>query len=125
MKYKNARNVLPDELIEMIQEYVQGEYVYIPIRDKSITEISTEYKTELEKRNMHIYTKYLEGLSNKRLAEIYNLSESSIRRIIIKQRKGYASMTEKIKEILNSWNLENSEIKRFMTLLGRLKTSMF
>ena len=112
MKYKNARNVLPDELIEMIQEYVQGEYVYIPIRDKSITEISTEYKTELEKRNMHIYTKYLEGLSNKRLAEIYNLSESSIRRIIIKQRKGYASMTEKIKEILNSWNLENSEIKQ-------------
>lgn len=31
MKYKNATKVLPNELIEQIQQYVQGEYVYIPI----------------------------------------------------------------------------------------------
>ena len=43
------------------------------------------YKTELEKRDIHIYTKYLEGMSNKQLSQIYNLSESSIRRIIVKQ----------------------------------------
>ena len=112
MKYKNANNVLPDELIEMIQEYVQGEYIYIPVKEKSQSETLTEYKIELEKRNLHIYRKYLEGLSNKRLAEIYNLSESSIRRIIIKQRKGYAIMKEKIEEILINWGMQNSEIKQ-------------
>lgn len=112
MKYKNANNVLPNELIEIIQEYVQGEYIYIPVKDKIASEISTEYKIELEKRNIHIYTKYLEGLSNKRLAKIYNLSESSIRRIIIKQRNCYTIMKEKIKKIILNWGLQDSEIKQ-------------
>ena len=101
MKYTNANKVLPKELIEQIQEYVQGEYVYIPIKDKAAAENVTDYQTELEKRDAHIYTKYLEGVSNKRLAQIYHLSESSIRRIIIKQRKGYTFMNEKINKILN------------------------
>lgn len=109
MKYKNANSVLPDELIEMIQEYVQGEYLYIPIKEKSTSNEMTDYKVELEKRNMHIYTRYLEGLSNKRLAKIYNLSESSIRRIIIRQRKGYTDMKEKIREILVNWGLQDIE----------------
>lgn len=112
MKYKNANDVLPSELLEQIQEYVQGEYLYIPVKEKFTSEVPTEYKIELEKRDIHIYTKYLEGLSNKRLAEIYNLSESSIRRIIIKQRKGYTVMKEKIKEMLVNWGLQNSEIKQ-------------
>lgn len=87
MKYRNANRILPKELLERLQEYVQGEYIYVPIKDKDVIESVTDYKTELKKRDAHIYTKYLEGLSNKQLAEKYNLSESSIRRIIIKQRK--------------------------------------
>lgn len=67
---------------------------------------------ELEKRNTHIYTRHLEGLGNKRLAEIYHLSESSIRRIIIKQREGYATMNEKIQKILAEWDLQGKEIKQ-------------
>lgn len=30
MKYTNATKVLPEELIEEIQKYVQGETLYIP-----------------------------------------------------------------------------------------------
>lgn len=112
MKYRNANHVLPKELIGMIQEYVQGEYIYIPKKDKSIPESVTDYKMELEKRNAHIYTKYLEGVGNKRLAEIYHLSESSIRRIIIKQREGYTTMNEKIQKILDEWGLQDKEIKQ-------------
>lgn len=88
MKYRNANDVLPKELLVLVQEYIQGEYIYVPVKNKHITKSSTQYKTELEKRDAHIYTKYLEGMHYKRLSQIYNLSESSIRRIIAKQRKG-------------------------------------
>ncbi|MDE6738625.1 MAG: hypothetical protein K2K07_06000 [Lachnospiraceae bacterium] len=96
MKYQNANNVLPQELLEQIQEYVQGEYLYIPIQSKRSVESVTAYKTELEKRDAQIYRKYLEGIGRKRLSEIYHLSESSIRRIIINQRKEYTAMNIKI-----------------------------
>ena len=74
MKYKNAKETLPQELIEMIQEYVQGEYIYIPIRERNINSDMTEYKLEICKRDEHIYTRYLEGVTNIRLAEMYNMS---------------------------------------------------
>ena len=92
MKYKNANDVLPKELLVLVQEYIQGEYIYVPVKDKHIAGFPTDYKTELEKRDAHIYMKHLEGMSNKQLAQIYNLSESSIRRIIAKQRKGNVQM---------------------------------
>lgn len=34
MNYKNANLILPDRLVQEIQQYVQGEYIYIPIKDK-------------------------------------------------------------------------------------------
>ena len=112
MKYKNAYKVLPEELLSLVQEYVQGEYIYVPVRDKHIEESYTDYKVELEKRDAHIYTKYLEGMNNKQLSQMYNLSESSIRRIIIKQRKGYIPMKNKLTQILNHWDLSNSDVKQ-------------
>lgn len=30
MKYRKAESVLPQELLEQIQQYIQGEYIYIP-----------------------------------------------------------------------------------------------
>ena len=30
MKYKKAQEILPDNIIKIIQEYVDGEYLYIP-----------------------------------------------------------------------------------------------
>ena len=101
MNYKNANHILPDRLVQEIQQYVQGEYIYIPIRDKIISVAPTEYEQELIKRNQHIFTKSLEGVSNRELADRYHLSDSSIRRIIIEQRKGYEAMNNKIQQIIN------------------------
>ena len=112
MKYKNANDILPKELLVLVQEYVQGEYIYVPVKDKHIAQFPTDYKTELEKRDAHIYTTYLEGMSNKQLSQIYNLSESSIRRIIVKQRKGNIRMKEKIAQIISNWSLANKDIKQ-------------
>jgi len=112
MKYKNANDVLPEELLALIQEYIQGEYIYVPVKDKHVAEIPTEYKMELGMRDAHIYTKHLEGIGNKRLAQIYNLSESSIRRIILKKHKGYVQMKDNLTQILNHWDLQSSDVKQ-------------
>lgn len=112
MNYKNAKGTLPQELIEMIQEYVQGEYIYIPIKEKKNKQSLTEYELEICKRDEHIYTRYLEGLSNRTLANMYNLSESSIRRIIGNQRKRYEDMKERIQEIVKEWNIDVIDIKQ-------------
>ena len=33
MKYRNSAEVIPAELLEEIQKYVQGEYIYISVKD--------------------------------------------------------------------------------------------
>ena len=112
MKYNNANDVLPEDLLALVQEYIQGEYLYVPVKDRHIAESPSDYQNELEKRDAHIYTKYLEGMGNKQLSRMYNLSESSIRRIILKQRKGSLWMKDQIAQILSHWGLENKDIKQ-------------
>ena len=81
MKYQNARDVLPDELLTSVQEYFQGGYLYVPRKAENRPEqFRTAYKTELLKRDHHIFLKHLEGWSNGQLGEFYHLSASSIRR---------------------------------------------
>ena len=48
MKYKNAKNIFPDDILEELQKYVQGEYVYIPIKDKAVNANITEYGMEVQ-----------------------------------------------------------------------------
>lgn len=112
MRYTNATRRLPQDLIEQIQEYVQGEYLYIPIKDRKVKNAATNYKIELEKRDAHIFTKYLEGINRREIAQLYNLSESSVRRIIIKQKGRFKDMYKEIRELLIHWNLERAEIQQ-------------
>ena len=84
MSYKKATHLLPPELLEKIQEYVDGEYIYIPRLSsrKKGWGASTSIRRELQERNLHIYADYLNGVSIERLAEKYFLSSKSIQRII-------------------------------------------
>lgn len=89
MKYENAENILPNNIIELIQSYVDGGYIYIPRKNenkKSWGE-NTETKRQLEARNREIFNKYSSGVTVKILCEQYFLTESSIRRIIRNQKK--------------------------------------
>lgn len=63
MKYKNAGEILPPELVEEIQKYVQGAFLYIPKKDKHTHRAVTEYRIELEKRNDRIFRMHLEGVT--------------------------------------------------------------
>ncbi len=89
MKYAKANDVLPQEIIEIIQKYVDGKYIYIPRKNenhKSWGEKSGIKKT-LNVRNRDIYEKYLKGISINELATEYFLSDKSIRRILSQQKK--------------------------------------
>lgn len=110
MRYKNATEVLPKEFIDMIQEYYQGGYLYIPRKTLREMKKDTDYKIELAKRNQHIYLKNLEGFSNKQLANTYHLSESSVRRIVSGERMKYLKMKEKIEQVLPLWRIESRQI---------------
>ena len=84
MKYINANTILPDMLVEELQEYVQAGYIYIPAKDeqhKSWGELSG-YRRELKKRNEIIVEKYRKGISINELAKEYYLSIYAIRKII-------------------------------------------
>ena len=88
MKYKKAQEILPQDIIELIQEYVDGGYLYIPTKrhiKKSWGEKSG-FKKELNERNKEIFNKHFQGMSVKELVNQYYLTESSIRRIIRQQR---------------------------------------
>lgn len=106
MKYINAKDVLPKELIEQLQDYVQGSYVYVPKREDEIkvSDRKSEYRIELEKRNEHIYLKHLQKWSHEQIAKLYHLSLPSIRRIIFEQRKSAGVLENMIKQVLTCWN---------------------
>jgi Mor family transcriptional regulator len=89
MKYSNAYSVLPDDIVKIIQEYVHGEYLYIPRKEEEQKKWgeSSGSRDTLKRRNAEIYLKYLKGTSIFDLAEEYYLSDKSIRRIISQQKK--------------------------------------
>ena len=89
MKYIKAQDVLPEDILKMIQEYVDGEYLYVPRKkgnQKSWGE-KNGIKCTLQVRNQEIYQRYLNGITIPILAEEYYLSEKSIRRIISEQKR--------------------------------------
>ncbi|MBV7271497.1 CD3324 family protein [Clostridium thailandense] len=89
MKYEKAQNILPHNIIKIIQNYMDGGYLYIPRKNenkKSWGE-NTETKRYLKARDEEIFNIYSMGVSVKVLSEQYFLTEGSIRRIIRKQKK--------------------------------------
>lgn len=84
MKYIKAQEVLPDELVKILQEYVSGDYLYIPRKDgeKRTWGEKSGTRTLLKERNREIYQKYRKGQTAEELAMEYFLSEQSIRRIL-------------------------------------------
>lgn len=84
MKYIKADSVLPIALVEELQSYIQGGYVYVPLRKdskKKWGELSG-CRYEIEQRNRKIRKDYQQGKSVDELADIYYLSVHSIRKII-------------------------------------------
>ncbi|RGU90298.1 hypothetical protein DWW31_17170 [Clostridium sp. AF15-17LB] len=89
MRYRKADQILPRELLEKVQEYVDGTILYIPKTEEHRKNWGegTATRDELRIRNARIYSDYLAGESMKDLSSKYFLSLKSIQRIIGQEKK--------------------------------------
>lgn len=89
MRYVKAQDILPPELLDRLQQYVDGAYLYIPRKQENRLSWGerTHSKTETARRNREIYLRYLEGQGPGELAGAYFLTEKTVRRIILEERK--------------------------------------
>ena len=84
MGYRRAEEILPAEIIEIIQKYVDGENIYIPKKAENRKRwgSDTQIRQELSTRNRNIYADWKQGAGCAELAGRYFLSEKSIQRIV-------------------------------------------
>lgn len=86
MSYIKAEDILPRELIEEIQKYVDGRNIYIPCKEKQDWGSKTDTRQFFRERNRRIYESYKQGMRSRELASSFALSEKSIQRILRDQR---------------------------------------
>ena len=84
MGYVHALEILPEKLIEKIQEYVDGQVIYIPkIKlNKCKWGDKTDAKAYFKERNFEMYNSYKNGTTVFELSEKYFLTPKSIQRIV-------------------------------------------
>ncbi|WP_306431051.1 CD3324 family protein [Paenibacillus sp. XY044] len=87
MKYENAGEVIPEELLKEIQKYAAGKLLYVPKGDeKKGWGEATGYRDRLQRRNRMIRNKYANGMTVSELADEYFLSLDSIKKIIYSKK---------------------------------------
>lgn len=85
MKYRNASDILPDELLKEIQKYADGQTLYIPsCEERKEWGHESGAKIFYKQRNEEIRNKYFQKVSIEELAEEYCLSFETIRKIVYK-----------------------------------------
>lgn len=82
MKYINAAEILPPDLLIEIQKYVDSGLIYIPENDKKQWGMVSGTKDFYIKRNQEIKEKYKSGYSIDKLSELYGLAYNTIKKII-------------------------------------------
>lgn len=84
MSYKRADEILPENILDILQMYVSGEAIYVPKKKECRKRwgSSTGVNEKLRIRNEEIFTRHQKGMSTKELALQYYLTEKSIQRII-------------------------------------------
>ena len=89
MSYSKAIDLIPAELLNEIQKYVDGEYIYIPRKENNRKSwgTNTTTKQDLNTRNKEIYHDYQAGMDINTLSKSYFLSVKSIQRILLKEKR--------------------------------------
>lgn len=88
MKYVKGNVIFPEHLLKQIQQYVQGEFVYIPQKDGSRKPWGEKsgQREQLTRRNNEIREKFREGMSIDRLTKSYHLSHDTIKKIVYSKK---------------------------------------
>lgn len=84
MDYHNGKMLLPEDLLTAIQEYIDGEYLYIPRKaeNKRAWGTRSESKRYTAERNREIFKKYRSGQTAPQLAAEYFLSVKTVYKIV-------------------------------------------
>ncbi|MGI6192060.1 MAG: CD3324 family protein [Christensenellales bacterium] len=83
MRYRNASDVLPDELLKEIQKYASGETLYIPSStERKKWGDDTGARKFYTQRNEEIRRRYYNKESIDQLAEAFCLSPETVRKIV-------------------------------------------
>lgn len=87
MRYVNAQEILPEELLIEIQKYVRGDLIYIPKPENERIQwgVLSGERQRLQKRNEQIKQRYQNGVSISKLAEQYHLSGETIKKIVYRK----------------------------------------
>lgn len=90
MRYVNAHQVLPELLLRELQQYVQGEFVYIPCPagTKKAWGEASGGRQYLYERNRNIREQFRSGSTLDELAEAYCLSRDTVRKIVYNRKQG-------------------------------------
>ena len=93
MKYVKAQDILPDEVVKIIQEYIDGAFIYIPRKDgvRKAWGENSGARNHLKQRNSEIFARYQKGIAVTELAREFYLSEQSVRRVIGQEKKRISS----------------------------------
>ena len=84
MSYKNAKKILPDSLIREIQQYVNGEIIYIPKHEEKKIKWGTKNgsRKKYDMRNGEIRALRDTGLTVEEISGRYFLSAESVKKIL-------------------------------------------
>lgn len=88
MKYRNAQDIFPENLLKQIQRYVSGETIYIPAGSgKKAWGESSGYQQFILERNAAIKNEFSQGKTIDELMDMYSLSYDSIKRIVYNKKE--------------------------------------
>lgn len=83
MKYVNAAEILPKQLLKELQTYIDGSVLYVPkVSTKKEWGATSGARTFYQERNREIQKRFKEGYSIDVLTEQYGLAYSTIKKII-------------------------------------------
>lgn len=85
MKYLNAAEVLPEELLVQIQKHISGEILYIPSGKGHVKwGEKSGSKQFFEARNQQIRAQYQNGDTLEQIAREFGLAYETVRKILYK-----------------------------------------
>ena len=82
MKYRNATELLPTQLLQELQKYAQGETIYVPKVKRKPWGEGTGAKTFYSRRNTDVRNQFSHGIDLEKLSEEYFISEDAVKKII-------------------------------------------
>ncbi len=84
MKYRNAGEFLPRELLTELQKHAEGELIYVPYKAESKAGWGTRNgsRERYALRNMQMVRHYQQGHTVEELARKFFLSQDSVKKIL-------------------------------------------